>query len=62
MEYLPEDLHRNVELKRKQKQDKLKNFRQYLVDKQIVLSLVKCNTIQQSYWRCARLTNALKTP
>lgn len=41
MEYLPEK-KRTQQAQIRKKEEKLKNFRKYLADKEVVLALVKC--------------------
>ncbi len=42
MEYLPKDSNLEVTTYMEKKEEKLREFRQYLVDKQVVLSITKC--------------------
>ena len=43
MEYLPEK-KRTQQAQIRKKEQKLKNFRKYLADKEVVLALVKCKS------------------
>jgi len=42
MEYLPTDPNEDVNLYAKKKKNKIKEFRKYLSEKGVVLSIVKC--------------------
>lgn len=42
MEYLPKDPNLDVGSYIKKKEDKLKDFRKYLVKKEVVLAITKC--------------------
>jgi hypothetical protein len=42
MEYLPENQNININLHVTKKEIKMKDFREYLVDKDVVLAFVKC--------------------
>ncbi len=42
MEYLPKDPNMEVASYVKRKEEKLKEYRKYLVDKDVVLSITKC--------------------
>ena len=47
MEYLPEK-KRTQQAQIRKKDKKLKDFRQYLADKDVVLAIVKCKFIKQN--------------
>jgi hypothetical protein len=47
MEYLPKDPNLDVASYLKKKEQKLKEFRKYLVDKEVVLSITKCKTDEE---------------
>ena len=45
MEYLPKDPNLDVASYIKKKDERLKEFRKYLVDKEVVLAITKCTSI-----------------
>ena len=45
MEYLPDNPNHGIEYHMARKEQKLKGFREYLVNKDIVLAYVKCRII-----------------
>ena len=49
MEYLAKDQNLEVGSYVKKKEEKLREFRQFLVDKEVVLSITKCNPLLVSH-------------